>query len=162
MRKVFARKSTPKETPDTSFRVSATQPTSEDAEQAATSPSDESDKSIASLSPKVEDDTTPPPISDPKPKTIAQLGFECQRQIEVLYAKLESDNAQAELSMAVGDELGRFRLWASNIGALNTGRASLDYRVRDAEYLDQNIKSLLQDLKESLIEGSSTLFRKFI
>ena len=40
---------------------------------------------------------------------------------------------------------------------MNTGRASLDCRVKDAEYLYQNIKSLLEDLQESLIEGFDAL-----
>jgi hypothetical protein len=95
------------------------------------------------------------------PTTIARLGVDCQRLFGVLIETLDlakGGHFQNVLSCeAVEEELGRFRIWATNIGALNTGRASLDYRVKDAEYLQQNVKSLLEDLKESLDEGLSPL-----
>lgn len=88
---------------------------------------------------------------------IAILSLACQRHFGELGNTLDSTNGdkfQNELSSAeIEDELGRFRLWASNIGALSAGKASLDYRLRDAEYLFQNVKSLLQNLKESLSKG---------
>ena|SRR5437762_1643197 len=92
------------------------------------------------------------------PKTIARLGFDCQKGFVALKATLAgaSDQYIDEVtSSAVDDELGRFRIWATNIGALSVGRASLDYRLREADYLYQNVKSLLEDLKESLSEGLS-------
>jgi len=55
------------------------------------------------------------------------------------------------------DELGRFRLWASNIGAMNPRKASLDYRLRNADYLLYNVKSLLEHLHQSLHEGALDL-----
>lgn len=89
--------------------------------------------------------------------TIAVLSLACQRNLGELSNALESTNGdkfQNELSSTeIEDELGRFRMWASNIGALSAGKASLDYRLRDAEYLFQNVKSLLQDLKEGLSKG---------
>jgi hypothetical protein len=82
--------------------------------------------------------------------TIARLCLECQTHFETL----ETYDGENRLSSTtVEDELGRFRMWASNIGALNTGRASLDYRLRDANYLYETVKSLLEDLKRSLSEG---------
>lgn len=88
--------------------------------------------------------------------SIARLSLSCQAQFEILIEALENtneDNVKRELYSSVIDELGRFRIWASNIGALSTGRASLDYRLRDAEYLHKNVASLLRDLKECLSEG---------
>jgi hypothetical protein len=66
---------------------------------------------------------------------------------------LNDQDIEAVTRSAVDDELGRFRIWATNIGALSIGRVSLDHRLRDADYLHQNVKSLLEDLKESLSEG---------
>lgn len=92
---------------------------------------------------------------------IAKLSLECQRNFVEFKAAFDSRNGvkfQNDLpDTAVEDELGRFRIWASNIGALNVGKASLDYRLRGADYLFQNVKSLLEDLKRTLTRGFITL-----
>ena len=44
------------------------------------------------------------------------------------------------------DELGRLRVWASNIGAHQTGQSSLEFRLRDASHISQQIVKLLKDL----------------
>ena len=50
-------------------------------------------------------------------------------------------------------------MWARNIGAHLTGRASLDYRLRDATQLHRQVVGLLQDLDESVRDGEiSCLF----
>ena len=93
--------------------------------------------------------------------TIAQLGLDCQNQFTLLGDTLRrmSHDSRSEISATmVEDELGRFKAWAGNIGAMTTGTASMDYRVRTAGYLRHSVKSLLEALKESLIEGSSTKF----
>lgn len=83
---------------------------------------------------------------------IAIISLNCQQSFEELYDALE--NAKWKLSTsAVEDELIRFRLWANNIGAAKKGRASLDYRLRYAAYLFQNVKSLLEDLQDTLKKG---------
>ena len=87
-------------------------------------------------------------------QTIATLCLDCQKHFRTLHDTLQSKNKDNELSsIAVQNELGRFRIWASNIGAMHIGRLSLDYRLRDADYLYQDVTSLLEDIKESLIEG---------
>jgi len=90
-------------------------------------------------------------------RTIAKVSLGCQKHFWALSDALETiegSKYQAELSSAaVNDELGRFRIWAGNIGALKTGRASLDYRLRDVGYLHQNVVSLLEGLSQSLYEG---------
>lgn len=90
------------------------------------------------------------------PTTITQLGLECQRQFLTLKKALQNVNGgESEYVLpttAIEDELGRFRVWASNIGAMTSGQASMDYRVRNAGYLRESVKSLLEDLKQSLSE----------
>ncbi|KAJ5539139.1 hypothetical protein N7513_007471 [Penicillium frequentans] len=42
------------------------------------------------------------------------------------------------------DELGRLRIWAGNTGALQCDQLSLDYRLRDASHLKNEISRILQ------------------
>lgn len=55
----------------------------------------------------------------------------------------------------VQEELGRFKIWAGNIGALQKGPSSLDYRLREASHVQQPIVRFLRDLEFSLKEGMS-------
>jgi len=89
-------------------------------------------------------------------KSISRVGFDCQKHFVALEDAIASSDDQAVhgvTTSAVNDELGRFRIWAGNIGALSVGRGSLDYRLRDADYLHTNVISLLEDLKETLHDG---------
>jgi hypothetical protein len=107
--------------------------------------------------PSADNITRPTILDDSVLPAIAKLGSACQELFESLTEILAGEhghkNPESLFSEAFYDQLGRFRLWAANIGALSFGRASLDYRLRDAEYLQQNVLSLLTDLKESLEEG---------
>lgn len=49
-----------------------------------------------------------------------------------------------------GDESGRFRMWAANIGAHLKNVASLDFRLRDAPHISSQVLRLLESLFESL------------
>ncbi|KAK3361288.1 hypothetical protein B0T24DRAFT_652984 [Lasiosphaeria ovina] len=44
------------------------------------------------------------------------------------------------------DEQTRFKVWSGNIGAHRTGTSSLDYRLRDASHIKNQVASLLRDL----------------
>ena len=48
------------------------------------------------------------------------------------------------------DELGRFRVWLANIGAIQTGRSSLDYRLRDDSTIHDQFRELLDSLCKHL------------
>lgn len=48
------------------------------------------------------------------------------------------------------DELGRFRVWAANIGAHQVDQSSLDYRLRDASHIRDQISSLLVALEGTI------------
>ncbi|EEQ91496.2 uncharacterized protein BDCG_06616 [Blastomyces dermatitidis ER-3] len=50
------------------------------------------------------------------------------------------------------DEYGRLRVWTGNIGAHQSGRSSLEYRLRDASHIRAQVASLLDSLKWSLSE----------
>ena len=54
---------------------------------------------------------------------------------------------------ALDDETGRFRVWSGNLGALQLGHSSLDYRLRDSPLLSGNALKFLQELQENLNEA---------
>ncbi|KAJ0422969.1 hypothetical protein BJY00DRAFT_310570 [Aspergillus carlsbadensis] len=51
---------------------------------------------------------------------------------------------------AIEDQLGRFSIWASNTGVFAAARASLDYRLREAEEVQRLVMGLLRTLDESI------------
>lgn len=55
------------------------------------------------------------------------------------------------------DELGRLRIWAANIGAHQTGQSSLDFRLRDASHVREQIVKLLQGLLRKLQDARDVL-----
>ncbi|KAF2803297.1 uncharacterized protein BDZ99DRAFT_339620, partial [Mytilinidion resinicola] len=50
----------------------------------------------------------------------------------------------------VRDEYGRFKIWSGNIAAHHTGRRSLEYRLRDASHIREQVVVLLVELEETL------------
>ena len=54
------------------------------------------------------------------------------------------------------DELGRFRIWRSNIGAHRKGRRSLDFQVRDDAEIREQIIELLQSLESMLQDATES------
>jgi hypothetical protein len=93
--------------------------------------------------------------------TIASVLNDCLKEFtdsttSGVLAKFENEVSQRRWL----DELGRLRVWASNIGAHQTGQSSLDYRLRDASHLKgETIKCLqrtlqvLLNLREVIEEG---------
>ncbi|CAF9940333.1 MAG: hypothetical protein HETSPECPRED_002383 [Heterodermia speciosa] len=61
-----------------------------------------------------------------------------------------SERAQDFQIDAWDDELGRLRIWAANTGAHELYQASLDFRLRDASHLRDQILSLLDSLLAGL------------
>jgi|SRR5947207_606805 len=53
-------------------------------------------------------------------------------------------------TVALEDELGRFRVWAGNIGAVQRGHGSLEYRLREAPLVLESVLKLLDELSNSL------------
>ncbi|KAJ3541543.1 hypothetical protein NM208_g4558 [Fusarium decemcellulare] len=53
------------------------------------------------------------------------------------------------------DESTRFKMWVGNLGAHQSGRASLDYRLREALHLQEQVVYLLKDISDSLQDAVS-------
>ena len=64
------------------------------------------------------------------------------------------DENAASIRQAAIDLRGRFKVWAKNIGAHQTGRSSLDYRLRDSSHLKTRVVRFLKDLSEQLSDGT--------
>lgn len=68
------------------------------------------------------------------------------RFTEILSAgHLEQHEAEVPYSLWQ-DELGRFRVWVSDTGAHQTNQSSLDYRLRDASHIRDQVIRLLNQL----------------
>jgi hypothetical protein len=63
---------------------------------------------------------------------------------------------------ALEDELGRFRVWAGNIGAIQRGHSSLEYRLREAPIVLESVLKLLEELCRSLDEREYSDLRRTI
>lgn len=90
--------------------------------------------------------------------TLNSLGKKCITLFNQIYALLDQPDRsyQEDLSADdIQDELGRFKVWAENIGALQPRdmKSSLEYRLRDASRTRQQVQQFLGDLRESLTEG---------
>ncbi|KAF1362179.1 hypothetical protein EJ07DRAFT_58890, partial [Lizonia empirigonia] len=54
---------------------------------------------------------------------------------------------------ALEDEFGRLRVWSGNLGALQKGHSSMDYRLRDSPLLFGNALKFLEELNQNLDEA---------
>ena len=72
------------------------------------------------------------------------------RDLFVNIHEFASAHGAEAFSVPWEDELGRLQVWTANIGAHQTGQSSLDFRLRDASHIRQQIVRLLQDLAHTL------------
>lgn len=85
--------------------------------------------------------------------SISAILISCLKSFNQLQERVEQPDYSHESEVSSvfwGDELGRLRVWAANIGAHQTGQSSLDFRLRDASHISNQITKLLQDLNRSL------------
>ena len=67
----------------------------------------------------------------------------------------DSDEAKALALQLVQDQIGRFRVWAANMGAHHqaASRMSLDYKLKEASHIHNTVVKLLTQLNNSLKVG---------
>lgn len=70
-------------------------------------------------------------------------------EIDSLDDKIESKGLP-DLLIALENENTRFKMWAGNLGAHQSGPASLDHRLREAPHIQDQVIYLLRDISESL------------
>ena len=76
----------------------------------------------------------------------------CKNSFNKLLKNLETSDHQA-FGQRLLNELGRLRVWAGNAGAHRTGRVSLDYRLREASDVYEELAKLLGKLNKNLGQG---------
>ncbi|KAK2805521.1 hypothetical protein FQN50_006145 [Emmonsiellopsis sp. PD_5] len=77
--------------------------------------------------------------------SISSLLVDCFRSFTDLLSSRDLDKYDAEVRKELWqDELGRLRVWAANIGAHQTGQSSLDFRLRDASHIKEQVMKLLR------------------
>jgi hypothetical protein len=90
--------------------------------------------------------------------SISSMLVECLKRFNALTARPELAAHAAEVPVnAWADELGRLRVWAANIGAHQSGQASLDYRLRDASHIKTQAVRLLERLRRTLDDAHESL-----
>lgn len=95
----------------------------------------------------------------PSPSPIASRTKTCVELFKRLNELSREPDGQQDATAPTteaADALGRFRIWAGNIGAFQKfeSKSSLDYRLRDAKKIAIQIVGLLDDLAESLEDGA--------
>lgn len=70
-------------------------------------------------------------------------------EIDSLEDEAESNDLR-ELLITLENENIRFKMWAGNLAAHQSGPASLDHRLREAPHIQEQVIYLLRDISESL------------
>lgn len=90
--------------------------------------------------------------------TVADSFKLCRAQFDEILQSPKISDHNSEVSIEQWkDELGRLLIWAGNIGAQQTRQSSLDYRLRDASHIKDQVINLLHDIRELLTDLSSLL-----
>ncbi|KAI9150003.1 HET-domain-containing protein [Paramyrothecium foliicola] len=90
--------------------------------------------------------------------SVSQIVYSCLRGFDGLRSAIEAEGTPTPgegMSLTdVVDQLGRFKVWSANIGAHKTGRASLEFRLRDASHLRKQVVDILEDINELLRDAT--------
>jgi hypothetical protein len=86
--------------------------------------------------------------SDSAPVSIAETARACQIGFQHCLEQSKDHNPRSHSSLE--DQVGRFSIWASSIGAFAPRRASLDHRLRMASDVQRLVGGLLQTLNDHL------------
>ncbi|KAF5554618.1 transcription factor Cys6 [Fusarium mexicanum] len=69
-------------------------------------------------------------------------------------------SALRELLLNLDNETIRFKMWAGNLAAHQSGPASLDHRLREAPHIQEQVLYLLRDISESLDDAGALISHK--
>jgi hypothetical protein len=83
--------------------------------------------------------------SDTNEETIFDRAEACLDSFQQCFSQLQL--VEGPGNALIEDQLGRFNIWTSNIGVFAPGRASMDYRLRDAH----DIRGLVLRLLDTLL-----------
>lgn len=87
---------------------------------------------------------------------IAKLTSSALRLFSLLCAELgkaKAGHLEVMPSATVENEKGRFKVWCGNLGAMQKGHSSLDFRLRESAIMQSNVTKLLHQLESTLKES---------
>ncbi|KAF5001849.1 hypothetical protein FDECE_10838 [Fusarium decemcellulare] len=94
---------------------------------------------------------------------IFKLSQQCHQEFQSLSTNLAAASAEYSEHMPISSiesQHGKFRVWCGNLGAFQSGFASLDYRLREASAMNANVTTLLQQLESALSESNDVISGK--
>lgn len=99
------------------------------------------------------------PGKEPESITISSCALTCHANLERLSRLLPTSPYRGLENVAL-DELGRLKIWASNLGAFQDSHSSssLDARLRNAERMRSSVVSGIKRLNHAILGGRSTPF----
>ncbi|ESZ91987.1 hypothetical protein SBOR_7644 [Sclerotinia borealis F-4128] len=74
---------------------------------------------------------------------------ETARNVATVFARGRAKQLEPHLRSELENELGRFKIWAGNLGVFAPGRASADYRLRDDADIKEILIQMLDRLRQS-------------
>ncbi|KAF5706134.1 wd40 repeat protein [Fusarium globosum] len=92
--------------------------------------------------------------------TVLSLSRSCINGFQYLLSSLRGTAPRFLQQMppsTIEIQLGKFRVWCGNLGALQTGYSSLDYRLRESALMYENLLQLLQQLDIALGESTAVV-----
>ncbi len=95
---------------------------------------------------------------------LSSLVLSCLRSFGELVKEIEASQYGYEDEVPAAswiDELGRLRIWAGNVGAHQNGPSSLEFRLRDASHILDEVIRLLTDLERLLNEAQEYISAEY-
>lgn len=72
-----------------------------------------------------------------------------------LFGRCIKDSSGGTLLNCLHRDYGKFKIWSGDLGARQGGHASLDWRLKGAEIMENEVFLMLKDLEEDLRECQS-------
>ncbi|KAK0702171.1 hypothetical protein B0H67DRAFT_558486 [Lasiosphaeris hirsuta] len=87
--------------------------------------------------------------------TISALSSECAEQFDRMLAEMPRSEGSLDQRLLLEDAAGRFRIWASNLGALQPSGSpkSLDFRLRESSLMQASVRLGLERLHRCILKA---------
>lgn len=89
---------------------------------------------------------------------LSEAARKCVGAFDHLTASLESPDEQSDgklHSSVVKHQRDRFKIWAATLGALQRGRASLDFRLNETSLTKTTVLRFLEQLQQILLKSKT-------
>ncbi|EXJ78183.1 hypothetical protein A1O3_09344 [Capronia epimyces CBS 606.96] len=84
---------------------------------------------------------------------IARACFDSFGQLTATLTKASAEHCESTPPDKIEQEFGRFKIWCANLGALQTGKSSLDSRLRESVVIRTNVLKHLARLDQTLVKS---------